>query len=97
MLFENLDAAHIHAREIENVIDDRQQVNAAAVNVLRVFFILRHGVLAEKFIGENFREPVDGIQRRAQFMGHHREELCLDPVGFFRFFIKLQGSVFRLS
>ena len=72
-------ATGFHFREIKNVVDELQQMASAVENVVAVFQ-LPVVEFAKSFVRENFREADDGVERRAQFVAHVREELALGEV-----------------
>src|SRR6266852_1335124 len=56
-------------RQVENVVDEGQQMPPGLENVLQILRLLVIDV-TEHLFREDFREPDDGIERRAQLMGH---------------------------
>src|SRR5713226_9248270 len=50
---------------------------------------------AVALVGEQFGEPQDGVERRAQFMTHRREELILELANAFGFFLRPLEDFFR--
>ena len=77
-------ASGLDARQIEDLVDQVQQVNAGVVNVGRIFLVDRHGVRAENFALHHLGEAEDGVERRAQLVAHLREEARLGDVGGLR-------------
>ena len=67
--------------KVENFIDDIEQVLARAVNVVDVFAVGVVADRAEDLRFHHFGKAEDGIERRAQFMAHVREEPRLRPGG----------------
>ncbi len=70
--------ARFHARQVEHVVHQRQQVPAGVLDVLDAGELLQRG----RFDGvepEQLREAEDGIERRAQLVAHARQELGLRP------------------
>src|SRR5687767_83057 len=74
-----LHAPGFDLREIEDVVDQGQKVFARAVYVLEVLGLFRIDV-AEHALAKHFRETDDGVQRRAQLVGHIGEKLRLMAV-----------------
>ena len=70
------DGAGLDFREIENVVDEVQQVGAGGVDVAGKLDLLVREVAPGVF-GELLAEDEDGIERRAQLVGHVRQELGL--------------------
>ena len=70
------DGAGLDFREIENVVDEVEQVGAGGVDVAGKLDLLV-GEVARRVFGELLAEDEDGIERRAQLVGHVREELGL--------------------
>ncbi len=76
----NAQLAGFDTREIERIVDQRQQMLAATVDHFdRVALTLVLAAVAQ----QNLRIAEDAVQRRAQFMAHVREEFALGPVGGF--------------
>ena len=81
----DLEIAALHLRHIKDAVDDRQEMKPGFIDQLGVFLtpcgVDHHLVLAH----DHFREPDNGIQRRAQFMAHGGKEARLGrtgPLGF---------------
>src|SRR5690349_4009809 len=72
--------ARLGLGQIENIVDDRQQVVAAVVDVRDIFGIARVAQISEKLALEDVGKPNDGIQRRAQFVTHIGKEFALGLV-----------------
>ncbi len=70
------DGAGLDLREIENVVDEIEQVGAGGVDVAGELDLLVREVAAGVF-GELLAEDEDGIERRAQLVGHVGQELGL--------------------
>ncbi len=73
---EDLHAPGLDLREIEHVVDQPQQVGAGAVDPRHVFAHVRGGLLHQQL-----RVAEDGVERRAQFVAHVRQEGGLCFVG----------------
>ena len=69
--------------EIEYRIDHRQQMAAAAQDVVRIIAIARIAQPAEDFAGDDFGKADDRIERGAQFVAHIGEKAGLGGVGRF--------------
>ena len=90
-----LHLARFDLRQIEDVVDQRQQMAAALQDVsqiLRLLLVDRSKVL----IQNDFRKPDNGVQRRAQFMAHARQEVTLGPVGRFSVLLGLVDGLLQL-
>ena len=70
------DGAGLDFREIEDVVDEVEEVGAGGVDVAGKLDLLAREV-APGVVGELLAEDEDGIERRAQLVGHVREELGL--------------------
>src|SRR5258708_1112676 len=70
--------------EVKDVVDKRQKASAIGVHVPDQF-LLAIGNLACHPIQHDLGIADDGIQRRAQFVRHIRQELRLQSIGGFRF------------
>ena len=68
--------AGLDLREIEDVVDEVQQVGAGRVDVAGELDLLG-GEVARGVFGELLAEDEDGVERRAQLVGHVRQELGL--------------------
>ena len=75
-----LDLAGLDLRQIENVIDEREQVVAGAKNGLGELHLLLVEV-ARLVVGEQLRQDERGVERRAQLVAHVGEELGLVLIG----------------
>jgi len=72
--------ARLELREVENVVDQRQQMGATAVDVVRIFRILV-GHRPEHATADHLGKSEDCIQGRAQLVTHIGEELRLGAIG----------------
>ena len=71
-----LHPAGLDLREVENVVDERQQVLAGSVDVREVAALpLAQGI--RELLAEQLREAEDRVERRPQLVAHAREELAL--------------------
>ena len=70
-----LEPSGLDLRHVEHVVDDVEQVFAAAVNVAAVLDILVGAERAEHSRFHDLGETDDGIQRRAQLVAHVGEKL----------------------
>ena len=59
---------------VENIVDDTQQVFAAAVDIVGIFTVFFRAKRAEHPGLQDFGKPDDGIERCSQFMRHIGEE-----------------------
>ena len=82
-LLVELVTAGLDARQVENLVDQAEQVHAGIVNVGGIFLVGRHRMLAEHFRLHHFGEAENGVERRAQFVAHLREEARLGDIGGF--------------
>jgi len=87
-----IELARFHAREIQDVVDEHQQRIAAARDRAQV--ILLHAV--EIGLRQEIGESQHAIERRANLVAHHREELALGSVGRFRGLLRRHQSALRL-
>ena len=72
-----LELARLDLGEIEEVVDERQEMRAAGVDVLHVAAVFLVVDLAEAAEPHHFREAHDGVERRAQLMADAGEEHAL--------------------
>src|SRR5664279_4181716 len=75
-----LHAAGLDLRQVEDVVDQREQVVARGVDVEQVLELLVVD-LAEHLLAQHLREADDRVERRAQLVRHVGEELRLMLVG----------------
>ena len=66
--------------QVQDVVDQRQQVLPAAEDVADVFALVAVH-LADHSVLQGLRETDDGVQGRAQFVRHGRQELGFHPAG----------------
>ena len=87
------DVAHVLAQligpgfdlgHVENVVDQLQQVLAAAVDVAGVVAIAGFVDRAEQLVLDDLGEADDGVERRPQLVAHVGEKHRLGAVGVFR-------------
>ena len=78
-----LHLAGFHLGQIEDVVDQREQVLAAAEDVPDQRALLV-GHLAHQAVGEHFGEAHDGVEGRPQLVRHVGEELGLHPARRFQ-------------
>ena len=76
----DLDGAGFDLRQIQNVVDERQQTVSGRVDRLRVPHVLRRQP-ARPVLGEQLGENQRAVQRRSQFVRHVGEELGLVLTG----------------
>ena len=88
-------APGLDAREVEDLVDQAEQVDAGVVDVVRVILVGAHGVGAEQLVLHHLGKAEDGVERRAQLVAHLGEEPRLRDVGGFRVTARLVG--FRLG
>ncbi len=79
--------AGLDLRHVENIVDDVEEMLAAIVDVAGVFIVLGRAERAEHLVLQDFRKAEDGVERRAELMGHVGQEFRLRPVGAFRAFL----------
>src|SRR5690606_26482444 len=65
---------------VEDVVDDVQEMPAAAVDVLGIFPVARAPERSEELTAQDVGEAEDGVQRRPQLMAHDGEKLRLRPI-----------------
>ena len=71
--------------EVENVVDDREQMIAAAGDVLDIGGIALIAQRPERLLVHDVREADDRVERRAQLVAHIGEEFALGMVGLVGF------------
>ena len=76
-----VDLAGFGLRQVEDVVDQIEQVGAAALDVAQVFTIALAADRAVHLLDDHVGETDDGIQGRAQLVAHRGQELRLGPVG----------------
>ena len=74
------DLARLDLRQVEDVVDEGQQVLAAAVDVFHVLLLLGAQRPGEA-VFHDLGETDDRVERRAQLVAHVGEELALHAVG----------------
>ena len=89
-------AAGLDARQVENLVDEPEQVNAGIVDVVGIVLVGAHGVGAEQLVLHHLGKAENGVERRAQLMAHLGEEPRLGDVGGFRMAARLVGFRLRL-
>ena len=70
-----LDLPRLDLREVEDVVDEREQVVARREDVVEVLLLLLVD-LAEHLLAQHLREAEDRVQRRPQLVRHVGEELA---------------------
>jgi hypothetical protein len=75
-----LETVGLDLREIEDVVDEREQVVPRTVDVVDVLGLLLREV-PEHPLAQDLREADDGVERRSKLVGHVREERRLVAVG----------------
>ena len=71
-----LHAPGLDLRQVEDVVDQREQVPPRVQDVGEILRLLVVD-LAEHLLGQDFREADDGVERRAQLVRHVGQELAL--------------------
>ena len=71
-----LHASRLDLRQVEDVVDEREQVPSRVEDVAEVLRLLVVD-LAEHALGQHFREADDRVERRAQLVRHVGQELAL--------------------
>ena len=89
-------AAGLDARQIENFVDQAEQMLAGGVDVVGIVLVGGHRMRAEDLALHDFGEAENGVERRAQFMAHLREEARLGDIGGFGAVARLVRNRFRL-
>ena len=90
-LFLQRDAPGLDLRDLQHVVDDGQQVLAAAVDRFQVLALRRGQVGVTR---QQLAEAQDGVERRAQLVAHVGQENALGLVGgLCRFFGFLQSGL----
>ena len=62
-LLVQLVAAGLDARQVEDLVDQVEEVDAGIVDVGRILLVDRHGMGAEDLALHHFREAENGVQR----------------------------------
>jgi len=70
-------------RHVEYIIDNRQQMKAAGMNIPDIFEIFLVRDRTEELVGDHFGKPDYGIQWGAQLVAHIGEKVTLRAVGQF--------------
>src|SRR5215467_13146037 len=70
----SLHASHLDLRQVEDVIDQREEMRAGGVNISQILVLL-FVEIAEHALVQHLGEADDGVQRRAQLVRHVGEEL----------------------
>ena len=81
----DLEIAGLDLRHVENAVDDRQEMMAGAVDQVGIFLPPLGADHQRALLHQHFGEADDGVERRAQFVAHGREEAALcgvRPFGF---------------
>src|SRR3990170_3602862 len=87
-----LHPARLDLRQVENIVDQREEVLPGGQDVIEVLLLL--GVdLAEHPLQQHLGEADHGVERRAQLVGHVGKELRLVTVGD----LELPGLVVQLG
>src|SRR5882672_2086287 len=73
-------APGLHLREVQDVIDERQEVPPALEDVLEILLLLSVEV-TEEAIEEDLGETNDGVERCSELVGHAGEEFRLVAIG----------------
>ena len=73
--------ARLDLREVQDVVDEREEVAARGQDVLSVLGLLLVE-RTEHLLAQDLREADDGVERRAELVGHVGQELGLVAVGF---------------
>ena len=87
--------AGLDFREIEQIVDQRQEMAAAGMDVVDIAAVFVVVDFAEALQPHDFREAHDGVERRAQFVADAGEEFRFLPAGRFGRFLGL--AQFRLG
>src|SRR6185369_14176366 len=70
-----IQVARLDFRQVENVVDEFEQMLAARMDGLEIFF--RIPFVAAVATLEQLREAEDGVHRRADVVAHIRQEIAL--------------------
>src|SRR5690606_14707001 len=87
-----LELAGLDSREIEDVVDDLEEIQAVAANRIEALQIVRVVQLA----AQDLRVAEDRRHRRAYLMAHVREKITLCAVGRFGDLARLAQLELRL-
>ena len=89
LAFAQLQLAGVDLGQIENVVDDREQVDAAGVDVLGIVQIARVAERPEQAVPQHLGETDDRVEGGAQLVAHIGQELGLGAVGGLKFQVLL--------
>ena len=95
-LLEKFELAGLDFGHIEDVVNQRQKVVPAIMNVLCVASVGFDAVIAEKRSFDDFGKSDHGVQRRAQLVTHIRQKIRFRPVRAFRCFLGKKSLPARL-
>ncbi|KAF1854083.1 hypothetical protein Lal_00005300 [Lupinus albus] len=76
-------APGLQLRHVQHVVDEVQQVAAAVLHMAGIVAVARAAQRTEQLVQHDVGKADDGVQRRAQFVAHGRQEGALGPVGGF--------------
>ena len=81
-----LHPASLDLADIENVVNQVQQMQRVLMNMVQepLLFLVERPF---QFLGEQFRETDNCVQRSAKFMAHAGQKFALEPVGAFHFLV----------
>ena len=94
--FVELVAAGLDARQVEDFVDQVEQMHAGAMNVAGIILVHRHRMRAENLALHHFGKAENGVERRAQFVAHLRQEPRFRDIGGFGAAPRLVRYRFRL-
>src|SRR5262249_60424211 len=70
-------------REVEDIVDEIEQVGAAAPDVVQILPVALATDRAVHLLDDHVGEADDRVERRAQLVAHHGQELRFGAVGAF--------------
>jgi hypothetical protein len=80
-LAREFELAGLDLRHVEDIVDDRQQMQPARMDIVDVAQIFSIAHRPEEFAANNVGKADDRVERRAQLVAHFGEEIALRAVG----------------
>ena len=74
-------AAGLNLGQVQDVVDQRQQVPAAGIDVVQIVGLFRRD-RPDQAVADQLAETDDSVERRAQFVAHVGQELALQAIEF---------------
>ena len=90
------DLPRLDLRQIQNVVDEREQLHAVGADALEVAQVDRLEI-PRLVLAEHVREADDGVERRAELVAHACEELALGRIRRLRLFLRAHELAIRAA